>query len=156
MAQGARVSMVLVDTTVWIDFFAGKSTIAVKKLEQFLNEGEDVCVCGVILTEVLQGIRKDSECAPIAARFDALIYLPMSRESFVCAAGLYRKLRKKGITVRKPIDCMIAAVAIKHDVPLLHNDRDFDPIEAHCGLKVVKAEGKSLRPSLRRRSPRRP
>jgi hypothetical protein len=61
----------------------------------------------------------------------------MERHTFVNAAELYRTLRKRGITIRKTIDCLIASVAIEHDIPLLHNDDDFDPMEKFCGLKVV-------------------
>jgi hypothetical protein len=137
--------VILVDTTVWVDLFAGKSTPHAERLEHSLATGEDVCTCGVILTEVLQGIRADEEYRRTLARFDALLYLPMDRQLFIRAAELYRRLRNRGITIRKPIDCMIAAVAIRHDVMLLHNDRDFDPIEKHCELKVVKVIRKPAR-----------
>jgi len=63
---------------------------------------------------------------------------------------LYRSLRRRGVTIRKPVDCMIASVAIEHDIPLLHNDRDFDPIETHCGLKVARISKKPTKPSKRR------
>jgi predicted nucleic acid-binding protein len=139
--------VILVDTTVWVDLFAGKDTPHAGLLEQFLASGEDVCTCGVILTEVLQGIRADIEYKRTLARFEALLYLPMDRQMFVRAAELYRRLRHRGITIRKTVDCMIAAVAIRHDVMLLHNDRDFDPIEKHCGLKVVKVSRRSARGS---------
>ncbi len=141
--------MILVDTTVWVDLFAGKSTPQAELLEQALTGGEDVCTCGVILTEVLQGIGADEEYRRTLARFDALLYLPMDRQTFIGAAELYRRLRRRGITIRKPVDCLIAAVAIHHDVMLLHNDRDFDPIEKHCGLKVVKVMPKPTRGSAR-------
>lgn len=141
--------MILVDTTVWVDLFAGKSTPHAELLEQSLAGGGDVCTCGVILTEVLQGIRADEEYGRTLARFDALLYLPMDRQTFIGAAELYRRLRHRGITIRKPVDCMIAAVTIRHDVMLLHNDRDFDPIEKHCGLKVVKVIRKPTRGSVR-------
>ncbi len=130
--------MVLVDTTVWVDFFDGKDTTQVRQLEQFLASGEDVCTCGVILTEILQGIRNDAEYNETRSQFDFFLFLPMSRHTFVKAADLYRMLRKQGITIRKAVDCMIAAVAIENNIPLLHNDKDFDPMEKHCGLKVVK------------------
>ena len=130
--------MILVDTTVWVDLFAGKSTPHAVLLEQSLTGGEDVCTCGVILTEVLKGIGVDEEYRRTLTRFDALLYLPMDRQTFIGAAELYRRLRRRGITIRKPIDCLIATVAIRHDVMLLHNDRDFDPIEKYCGLKVVR------------------
>lgn len=130
--------MVLVDTTVWIDFFRGKATPEVGELERLLDEGETVCTCGVILTEVLQGIREDADYRRTLARFDAFLLLPMNRRIFLKAAEMYRSLRQRGVTIRKSVDCMIAAVSIEHRVALLHNDRDFDPMETHCGLKVVK------------------
>jgi len=142
--------MVLVDTTVWIDFFAAKPTPEVAELERLLNEGEDICTCGIILTEVLQGIREDEDYQRTLSRFDTFLFLPMNRQAFVRAAQLYRSLRRTGITIRKPVDCMIASVAIEHNIPLLHNDRDFDPIETHCGLKVVRISKKPTKLSKRR------
>jgi hypothetical protein len=62
----------------------------------------------------------------------------MDRDTFIRAAGLYRLLRQKGLTVRKPVDCMIAAAALDHGAMLLHHDRDFEPLARHCGLKVVE------------------
>lgn len=130
--------MVLVDTSVWIDFFRGKSTHEVRELERLLQEGVDICICGVILTEIMQGIRVDSDYRRTKAIIDTFLFLPMNRQTFLHAAEMYRLLRRKGVTVRKSVDCMIAAVSIDHDVPLLHRDRDFDPMEKHCGLQVVK------------------
>jgi hypothetical protein len=141
--------VILVDTTVWVDLFAGISSPHAELLEQSLAAGEDICTCGVIRTEVLQGIRADQEYRMTLARLDALLYLPIDRQTFIGAAELYRRLRHRGITIRKPVDCMIAAVAIHHDVMLLHNDRDFDPMEKHCGLKVVRVNRKPTRGSVR-------
>lgn len=135
--------MVVVDTTVWIDFFAAKATPEVEELERHIREGGDVCTCGLILTEVLQGIREDKTYRQILLRFEDFIFLPMERGDFIRAADIYRSLRRKGITIRKPIDCMIAAVCIAQDIPLLHNDRDFDPMEKHCGLNIVKNSKKT-------------
>ena len=139
--------MILVDTTVWIDFFGGTITAQVDALEKFLTEGKEICICGVILTEVLQGIREDEDYNKARSRFNSFLFLPMNQEIFEKAAELYRTLRRKGITIRKPVDCMIAAVAIDYGVALLHNDRDFDPIEKHCGLKVIKSGRKPTRTS---------
>ena len=130
--------MVLIDTTVWIDFFADKSTPQVSVLELLISEGEDVCTCGIVLAEVLQGIRDDHVYRKTKSYFEYLVYLPMNQSTFVKSADMYRALRKKGITIRKPLDCMIASVAIVHRTQLLHNDRDFDPIQKQCGLNVVK------------------
>jgi len=129
--------MVLVDTTVWIDFFAARSSPHVAALESLIERREDICICGIILTEVLQGIRKDSEFQKTRDLFNNLIFLPMHYPVFLRSADIFRKLRSKGITIRKSLDCMIASVAIKNDIPLLQNDKDFQPIEKHCSLKVL-------------------
>ena len=132
--------MILVDTTVWIDFFRGRDTTQVRNLERLIGDNEDICVCGVILTEVLQGIREDKDYAAASFRFESFIYLPMGQMTFKKAAEIYRTLRRKGVTIRNAVDCMIAAVAIEHDIPLLHHDRDFSPIAQYCGLKVMDAD----------------
>jgi predicted nucleic acid-binding protein len=135
MAKGAQL-MVLVDTTVWIDFFADRSQPHVASLQELIENEEDLCLCGVILAEVLQGIRSDAAYIETKDYLADLIFLPMRQSTFVHAAELYRSLRKKGVTIRKPVDCMIAAVAIEHDIRLLHNDRDFDHIAKHSKLRV--------------------
>jgi len=134
--------MILVDTTVWIDFFAARSLPHVMALETIIKRRENICICGIILTEVLQGIRKDTEFRKTRDLFNTLILLPMPYTVFLRSADIYRKLRKIGITIRKPLDCMIASVAIENDIPLLHNDKDFQPIEKHCGLKELSSTEK--------------
>jgi predicted nucleic acid-binding protein len=130
--------MILVDTTVWIDFFSARSYQHVKALENLILNREDICLCGIILTEVLQGIREDSEFNRTRNLLANLVFLPMQYSVFLRSAEIYRNLRRKGIMIRKPVDCMIAAVAIEHEIPLLHNDKDFIPIEKHFGLKRLK------------------
>jgi predicted nucleic acid-binding protein len=143
--------MILVDTTVWIDFFAGRPRHHVATLEQLLRTGEDICICGIVLAEVLQGIRSDSEYTKTKDYFESLVFLPMTHATFLRSSQMYRALRKKGFTIRASLDCMIASVAIEHRVPLLHNDRDFDKIAKHTKLAVVKsAKAPGIRP--RRRS----
>jgi predicted nucleic acid-binding protein len=132
--------MTLVDTTVWIDFFKGRDTPQVRHLESLIGADEDICICGVILAEVLQGIREDKDYSAVSTRFDAFLYLPMSQKTFRKSAEMYRALRKKGVTIRNAVDCMIAAVAIEHDILLLHNDRDFLPMANHCGLRVIDTD----------------
>lgn len=140
VAQGARPSVILVDTTVWIDFFRGRNTTQVQNLERLISENRDICVCGVILTEILQGIREDKDYTAALTSLESFIYLPMRQMTFKKAAEMYRTLRRKGVTIRNAVDCMIAAVAIEHDIPLLHNDRDFIPISKNCGLKVIDTD----------------
>ena len=129
--------MVLIDTTVWIDFFAGRQLPHVTALEHLIKGREDICICGIILTEVLQGIRKKNEFRKTKELFNTMIFLPMPYSVFLGAAEIYRTLRRKGITIRNSIDCMIASVAIENDITLLHNDRDFILIKRHFGLKVL-------------------
>ena len=130
--------MILVDTTVWIDFFSARSYPHVKALENLILNREDICLCGIILAEVLQGIREDSEFNRTRDLLANLVFLPMQYSVFLRSAEIYRNLRLKGITIRKPVDCMIASVAIEHEIPLLHNDKDFIPTEKHFGLKRLK------------------
>ena len=129
--------MIVVDTSAWIDFFAGKKTTQTTRLKNAIQNAEDLCICGVILTEVLQGIRKDSDFERIAALFYELVYLPEQKSTHLLAAKIYRSLRKKGITIRKPIDCIIAANCIENTSFILHNDKDFEYISRHFPLQSV-------------------
>jgi len=129
--------VILVDTSVWIDFFAGRDLPNVAKLEQSILDNEDLALSGIILTEILQGIPNDTTYRRVRRYLSALIMLPMPESVFVRAADIYRKLRKQGITIRKTNDCIIAATALEHHCQLLHNDKDFRPIAKHYSLKVV-------------------
>jgi len=128
--------MVLVDTTIWIDFFAGRNEPHVATLQELIENEEDLSLCGVILAEALQGIRSDKDFIKTKEYLGDLIVLPMRQATFLRAAEIYRSLRKKGITIRKPVDCMIASVAMEYDIHLLHNDRDFDHIAKHSKLRI--------------------
>jgi predicted nucleic acid-binding protein len=132
--------MTLIDTSVWVDVFAGHNTAHVAMLESLIEQREDLCFCGVILTEVLQGIRNDKEYEKTRSILSDLLFLPMAYETFLLAATIYRTLRVKGVTIRNSVDCMIAAVCIENDVQLLHNDRDFHLIAGHFDLRVVDVE----------------
>ena len=131
--------MILVDTSVWVDFFAGRHLPHVGVLEQCILDSENLALCGIILAEILQGIADDTTHRRVRRHLSLLIMLPMPETVFVRAADIYRKLRKKGITIRKSNDCIIAATALEHHCQLLHNDRDFTPIAEHYPLKIVKA-----------------
>lgn len=130
--------MILVDTSVWIDFFVGKETEEIKMLEYFIEEQKDLAICGVIMTEVLQGIRNDREYQETKRVLSKLLYLSMDEKIFVESADLYRKLRRNGLTIRSTIDCLIASLCIDHGAHLLHRDRDFGFIGRHSSLKVVE------------------
>jgi predicted nucleic acid-binding protein len=128
---------ILVDTTVWIDFFNGVSSPHRVSLRRLIEAEEEVCISGYILAETLQGFKDDKEFE--AARTH-LLHLPILDltlpDSYTGAARLYRTCRKAGVTIRKTADCLIAQTAIEHDVPLLHNDKDFDRIASVSGLEI--------------------
>jgi len=129
--------MVVVDTTVWIDFFAGRPTRQVQRLKSLIEDGEDVALCGVILAEILQGVRADADCARLESILRNFIFLDMSRETFLSAAQIFRSLRVKGVTIRNSVDCMIAACCIENSAQLLHNDRDYAASASHTKLECV-------------------
>lgn len=129
--------MILVDTSVWIDFFAGRDLLHVATLEQFILDNEDLALCGIVLTEILQGIADDTTYRRVRRSLGQLIMLPMAEVVFVGAAAIYRKLRKQGITIRKSNDCIIAATAVEHHCQLLHNDKDFTLIDKHFPLNIA-------------------
>ncbi len=129
--------MILVDTTVWIDFFVGRNTPYTSYLANTIEQQEDLCLCGIILTEILQGIKSSHEQRQVKEAFNSLIYIEMTRQTFILSAEIFRTLRNKGITIRKTVDCIIAAVAIEDNIPLLHNDRDFDHIQKYYGLPTI-------------------
>jgi hypothetical protein len=129
--------VILIDTSAWIDFFAGRDLPHVATLEQFILDNQDLALCGIILTEILQGIADDATQRRVRRYLGPLIMLPMPEAVFVQAADIYRQLRKQGITIRKTNDCIIAATALDHRCQLLHNDKDFVPIAEHYPLKVV-------------------
>jgi predicted nucleic acid-binding protein len=128
--------MILVDTSVWIDFFAGRALPQVQTLEHLLQTDADLALCGVVLTEVLQGIANDKQHQTVKDYLSALIRLDIHETIWLSAADIYRNLRKQGITIRKTNDCVIAATALHYDCCLLHNDRDFDAIQQHYPLKT--------------------
>ena len=131
--------MILADTSVWIDFFRNVPSPEADRLGKALDGGEDVCLCGPVLTEILQGLSSDRAVREVKQTLSTLIYLPISREAFESAAALYRKARAHGKTVRNSIDCVIAACAIAHHVPLLQKDRDYLTISEYSTLRLVKA-----------------
>ncbi len=129
--------MIVADSSVWIDYFNGVIAEPTEALHARLAE-ELVVIGDVILAEVLQGFRKDSDFHRARRLFDTLVCSDMlGRDMAVRSAQNYRRLRKNGITVRKTIDVIIATFCIERDLPLLYSDRDFDPMVKHLGLKAV-------------------
>ena len=126
----------LYDTSVWVDFRRGVFSVQTNQLDQDLIDGA-VCICPVIIQEILQGIRDDKEFEQLKNDFTALKIIEIDPTvAAIEAANLYRELRKKGVTIRKPNDCLIAIYALHFNAELCHNDSDFDFIAAHSALKI--------------------
>ena len=121
--------MVLVDTSVWIDWLRATSTSSTVRLSALLDEGE-AAIAPVILQELLQGAASMLALRTLRRRFSALPMLEPLRDAVThaSAAELYARCRWAGITPRSPHDCLIAALAVEHGVPLLHDDQDFERI----------------------------
>lgn len=121
---------VLVDTSVWIDYFQDRSTKAVEKLAKILEERQPFGIASLIYQEILQGT--DSDFA--FHRYEKYLrtqtfYHPLDPlTSYAEAARMYARCRRGGITIRSTIDCLIAQIAIEHGLPLLHSDKDFDQL----------------------------
>jgi len=132
--------MILVDTSVWIDFFTGKETPYRHHLRYLIEREEDICLTEIVLTEILQGIKDEADYRTIK---NYLIEFPMIRpkgvETYIAAADIYRKCRKKGKTVRKTVDCIISAIARENSFTLFHHDNDFEIIRDCVGLKTLEA-----------------
>ncbi len=128
---------ILVDSSIWIDFYNGTETEQTRKLERYISESHDICICGFVIAEVLQGFPKQSDHDNAKSDFSKLIYLDDDRSTFELSATIFRELRRHGITIRKAIDCMIASVVIQHQTYLLQNDRDFIHIDTHYPLNLL-------------------
>lgn len=129
--------MIVVDSSVWIDYFNGAATEQTELLHTLL--GRELVVIGdLILTEVLQGFRSDRDFKKARQLLDTLTLKEMlGKRLAVKSAQNYRKLRGKGVTAKKTIDVIIATFCIENKLPLLHSDKDFEPMVKHLGLKSV-------------------
>ena len=127
--------MILVDSSVWIDYFNGNASPETDFLDGML--GVDAIAIGdMILTEVLQGFRHDKDYETAKRLLEALTQFELlGIEMAVKSADNFRKLRKKGVTIRKTADVIIASYCMEHDLPLLFSDKDFQPFVQHLGLR---------------------
>lgn len=129
--------MILIDTSVWIDFFRNKTANTI--LHRLIEEEADLCITEIILTEILQGIKEDRELQIVKDHLMTFpIYTPKGIETYIAAAQIYRNCRKQGKTIRKTIDCIIAAICIENNLTLLHCDSDFNHIQECTTLNIFK------------------
>jgi predicted nucleic acid-binding protein len=118
--------MTLVDTSVWIEVFRRRQPLDLGTVVDF----DDVVTCLPVLQEVLQGFQDEGAFRKAREAMMALpiVESPLGQEVFLQAAGLYRLARRQGCTIRSSVDCVIAAAALRHDLEVLHRDRDYDVI----------------------------
>ncbi|MCL4746956.1 MAG: PIN domain nuclease [Burkholderiaceae bacterium] len=134
--------MILVDSSVWIDYFRGIATPQATKLDSLLGI-EPLAIGDLILAEVLQGCGAEREFNRVRRSLEAFELVELGgKEVAVQAARNFRTLRALGVTVRKTIDAVIATRCILSEYALLHADRDFDAFAVHLGLRVVSSETK--------------
>lgn len=131
--------LIVVDTSVWIDVLNGNETVAAARCVGLIQDGAPIALTGVIFTEVLQGLRSDREVKLVE---DHLRHFPILRletlEDFGLAAVLYRQARRAGVTIRKTLDCLIAAPCVRTGSPILHADTDFDLLASCTPLEVFR------------------
>jgi hypothetical protein len=129
--------VILVDSSVWIDYFRGTATPQTDRLDELLG-AVPLAVGDLILTEVLQGFASDRQFNEARRLMNALELVNLGGlDVAIEAARNYRRLRELGVTVRKTIDTVIATRCIVNGMQLLHSDRDFDAFEQHLGLQCV-------------------
>ena len=132
--------MTLVDTSVWADYLNDHSSSEAERLDAMIESGRAIATCGLVWAELLQGLRSESSVRSVSAYLASMQYLrPLEPGTYQRSAALYRKLRRRGVTVRSTIDCLVAQTAIDNDVGLLAKDRDFR-LMAESGLTALRLD----------------
>ena len=126
--------MILIDTSAWVEFLRDTGSPVCGRVDQLL--GAEIAVCDPVRMEVLAGARSDQHLRDLRGLLARAATLPTDPSDYEAAAALHRTCRGGGQTVRKLVDCLIAAVAIKADIPVLHADADFDVLARHTPLRV--------------------
>jgi predicted nucleic acid-binding protein len=131
--------VIVVDTTVWIDFLEARGTTFDRHLTELLESDAPIALVDVVYGEILQGIRDDDVFH--RTRLSLLahpILQPRGLETFEAAANLYRTARRRGLTVRRSVDCLIAATCLESNASIYHNDRDFDALARVSSLEIYR------------------
>jgi predicted nucleic acid-binding protein len=126
--------VILVDTSAWVEFLRGTNSAVCESVDRLL--GDELAICDAISMELLAGARDESHLLALRRLLGRTTVLPTTPADYDEAAALYRTCRRQGATVRRLIDCLIASVALRHDVPVLHAASDFDVMARHTALRV--------------------
>lgn len=131
----------LVDTSVWIDFFNGFASAEAERLSRAIAEGERIALPGIVLTEILLGLKHEADATRIAGLLEAFEWVAEpTPHDYIEAARLYRVCRSKGFTIRSTIDCLIAQLCLRDGLPLLSKDRDFRVMADHLPLNLIRLD----------------
>ncbi len=129
--------MIVVDTSVWVDVLRGEDSQPALRCVGLIEDGAPVALTDVILTEILQGLSSERDAKRVQRHLQAFPILRLETlEDFSLAARLYRAARRSGVTIRKTLDCLIAAPCVRTGAPLLHADADFDRLAGCTPLRV--------------------
>ncbi|HEY7831016.1 MAG TPA: PIN domain nuclease [Solirubrobacteraceae bacterium] len=129
--------MIVVDTSVWIDVFNERDTPQAERCIELIEGGEPIALTDIVVTEILQGLRSDREARLVERHLRSFPILRLDGlDDFVLAADLYRMARHAGETIRKTLDCLIAAPCVRTGAPLLHADTDFDRLAKCTPLRL--------------------
>jgi predicted nucleic acid-binding protein len=129
--------VIVVDTSVWIDVLNERSTPQADRCVELIEGGEPVALTDIVVTEVLQGLRSEQEARAVERHLRSFPILHLDGiDDFVLAADLYRAARRAGVTIRKTLDCLIAAPCVRTGAPLLHADTDFDQLAKCTPLRL--------------------
>jgi predicted nucleic acid-binding protein len=130
--------MILVDTSVWIEFLEGQEHWTKDRLKEKIHDRETIGYIDMILLEIIQGVRERKDREILELKFQSFAELSVKRSTVMLAAEIYQELQRKGIKIRSIIDCLISAVGIETGAAILHKDRDFDYIANHFPIIVEK------------------
>jgi predicted nucleic acid-binding protein len=129
--------VIVVDTSVWIDVLNERESRQAERCVELIEGGEPIALTDIVITEILQGFRSDREARLVERHLRAFPVLRLGGlDDFVLAAELYRAARRAGVTIRKTLDCLIAAPCVRTGAPLLHADSDFDRLAGCTALRV--------------------
>ena len=132
--------MIVVDTTVWIDFLEGRGSAFDRHLTELVEVDASLALVDIIYCEVLQGIRDEETYQRTRVSLRAHpILRPHGLETYETAANLYRAARRRGLTIRRSVDCLIAATCLEAGAEIYHNDRDFDALARVSDLMIHHA-----------------
>ncbi len=133
--------VIIIDTSVWIPIINRTENPEAKIGRELILRSEDIGIPGIILDEVLRGFRDDRQYRVVRQYLlDDFEYLDITRDTFLFSADIFRTMRKEGVTLKNPVDCLIAASALENGAMLLENDHDFKLIARHFPLRLVTDE----------------